>query len=54
MMVDLKATNEKLMDRAIRIVSTVCNIDRELRIDSTCRIAGGDVKSRNHHAIMLR
>ena len=28
-MVDLKATNEKLKDRAIRIVSSICELDRE-------------------------
>ena len=29
MMVDLRATNNKLRDRAIRIVSTVCELDRD-------------------------
>jgi len=29
MMVDLKVTNDKLRDRAIRIVSTVCELERE-------------------------
>jgi N-acetylmuramic acid 6-phosphate etherase len=29
MMVDLRATNDKLLDRAIRIVTTVCKLDRD-------------------------
>ena len=43
-MVDLKASNAKLRDRAIRIVSTLCNLDRQTAatlLDS----AEGDVKT---------
>jgi N-acetylmuramic acid 6-phosphate etherase len=43
MMVDVKATNDKLMDRAIRIVSTVCTLDRE-QASSVLAESGGDVK----------
>jgi N-acetylmuramic acid 6-phosphate etherase len=43
MMVDLKATNDKLMDRAIRIVSTVCELDRE-SASTLLSDSGGDVK----------
>ena len=43
LMVDVKASNEKLLDRAIRIVSSVCEVDRET---STTLLAnsGGEVK----------
>ncbi|MDP7005143.1 MAG: N-acetylmuramic acid 6-phosphate etherase [Phycisphaerales bacterium] len=43
LMVDLKATNSKLLDRAIRIVSTICEIDRETSAELLER-ATGDVK----------
>ncbi len=43
MMVDLKASNAKLLDRAIRIVSSVCDIGREVSA-SVLEQAGGDVK----------
>lgn len=33
LMVDVKASNEKLLDRAIRIVSTICEIKREVAAD---------------------
>lgn len=44
LMVDLKASNNKLLDRAIRIVSSVCRIDRE---DSAVLLESseGDVKT---------
>jgi N-acetylmuramic acid 6-phosphate etherase len=44
MMVDLKASNEKLLDRAIRIVSTVCEIDRSTSI-SLLSNSDGEVKT---------
>jgi N-acetylmuramic acid 6-phosphate etherase len=43
MMVDLKATNDKLLDRAIRIVSTICEIDRETSAILLAN-SGGEVK----------
>ncbi len=43
LMVDLKASNSKLLDRAIRIVSTVCEIDRTTARD-LLTASGGDVK----------
>ncbi|MDE1038745.1 MAG: hypothetical protein OR996_07855, partial [Phycisphaerales bacterium] len=43
MMVDLKATNDKLLDRAIRIVSTICEIDRETSANLLAN-SGGEVK----------
>ncbi|MBC8310591.1 MAG: N-acetylmuramic acid 6-phosphate etherase [Planctomycetes bacterium] len=43
LMVDLKATNSKLLDRAIRIVSTICEIDRETSAILLAS-AGGEVK----------
>jgi N-acetylmuramic acid 6-phosphate etherase len=33
MMVDLRATNNKLQDRAIRIVCDVCELDRDAAAD---------------------
>jgi N-acetylmuramic acid 6-phosphate etherase len=44
MMVDLKASNSKLLDRAIRIVSTICEIDRPSARD-VLTASGGDVKA---------
>lgn len=44
MMVDLKASNDKLLDRAIRIVSSVCEIKREVAA-SLLEQAEGDVKT---------
>jgi N-acetylmuramic acid 6-phosphate etherase len=44
MMVDLKATNSKLLDRAIRIVSTICEIDRNDALNLLDN-SGGDVKT---------
>ncbi len=43
LMVDLKASNEKLLDRAIRIVSTVCEVKREVSAE-ILSASGGDVK----------
>ncbi len=43
LMVDLKASNEKLLDRAIRIVSTVCEVKREVSSE-ILSASGGDVK----------
>lgn len=43
LMVDLKASNAKLQDRAIRIVSTLCNLDREQSV-SLLEASGNDVK----------
>ena len=43
LMVDLKVTNNKLKDRAIRIVSTVCKIERKEAAD-LLEQACGDVK----------
>ena len=43
LMVDLKASNSKLLDRAIRIVSTICEIDRESS-SALLASAGGEVK----------
>jgi N-acetylmuramic acid 6-phosphate etherase len=43
LMVDLKATNDKLLDRAIRIVSTICEIDRETSA-SLLANSGGEAK----------
>jgi N-acetylmuramic acid 6-phosphate etherase len=43
MMVDVKASNEKLHDRAIRIVSTLCTLDRG-QSTSLLERAGNDVK----------
>ncbi len=43
LMVDLKATNNKLMDRAIRIVSSICEVDRSHAF-AILKDADGDVK----------
>ncbi len=43
-MVDLKATNDKLKDRAIRIISSICNVNRTEASELLC-CAGNDVKS---------
>ncbi len=43
LMVDLRASNEKLFDRAIRIVTTVCEIDRK-SASALLAHSGGDVK----------
>ena len=43
LMVDLKASNSKLQDRAIRIVSEVCELNREDASELLQR-SGGDVK----------
>jgi N-acetylmuramic acid 6-phosphate etherase len=43
MMVDLKATNAKLLDRAIRIVSSVCEVERETSA-LLLETSNGDVK----------
>jgi N-acetylmuramic acid 6-phosphate etherase len=43
MMVDLRASNAKLHDRAIRIVSTLCNLDRK-QSASLLDASGSDVK----------
>ena len=43
LMVDLRATNAKLWDRAARIVSTLTGLDRE-RATELLRQAGGHVK----------
>ena len=44
LMVDVKASNEKLLDRAIRIVSTVCDVKREVSAD-ILKASSGDVKT---------
>ncbi len=45
LMVDLRATNQKLMDRAIRIVRTLCpDLSREAAADAL-RLGGNDVKT---------
>lgn len=43
MMVDVKASNQKLLDRAIRIVGTLCAIDREASAN-LLETSDGDVK----------
>ena len=44
LMVDLTASNEKLLDRAIRIVTTICEIDRATSATLLSH-SGGDVKT---------
>ena len=44
LMVDVRATNDKLLDRAIRIVATLLDVDRE-RADEFLSEAGGSVKT---------
>lgn len=44
LMVDVRATNDKLLDRAIRIVATLENVDRHAAHDLLDR-AGGSVKT---------
>ena len=44
MMVDLKSSNDKLKDRAIRIVSTVCETNRKIS-EVLLQSANGDVKT---------
>ena len=44
LMVDLRATNAKLRDRAVRIVATLCALSREDAM-ATLEWAGGDVKT---------
>ena len=43
LMVDVKASNDKLFDRAIRIVSSVCEVDRETSATLLAN-SGGEVK----------
>ncbi len=43
LMVDLKATNAKLRDRAVRIVATLCGLSREEAM-GVLELAGGEVK----------
>jgi N-acetylmuramic acid 6-phosphate etherase len=43
LMVDLRASNDKLLDRAIRIVSILCEVDR-VRAASLLETSEGDVK----------
>ena len=44
MMVDLKASNSKLLDRAIRIVGSICDVKRETAA-SLLEFSKGDVKT---------
>ena len=44
MMVDLRATNDKLKDRAIRIIATVCHLERD-KAATLLSDSGGDVKT---------
>jgi N-acetylmuramic acid 6-phosphate etherase len=44
LMVDLRATNEKLRDRSERILMEMCELDREAARD-LLRVAGGSVKT---------
>ena len=44
LMVDLRATNDKLTDRAARIISTITGLDRDAALELLDR-AGGSVKA---------
>ena len=44
LMVDLRATNQKLVDRAARIVSAIAGVSRQQALD-LLQAAGGDVKT---------